>query len=70
MKDIFTKCTVCRNEVECEHFDLYVLGSEGVWLCLPCRIEVTEFIHQRMSIYGRAKVRSVLERKRREVGQS
>jgi hypothetical protein len=69
VKAIFTTCTVCRNNAECEHFDLYVIGSEGVWLCLPCRIEVTEFIGRQMAEHGRAKVQAVLERKRRDGAQ-
>lgn len=41
-------CTVCLEEAECRHFDLYTIGSEGTWLCHRCEMAVVEFIRQMM----------------------
>jgi hypothetical protein len=45
------------------HLSLYVNGSEGVWLCLECRMMLTTIIRNMRRAVGEAKLRSALERK-------
>lgn len=63
-KKIISTCTCCRTETEVEYFDLLVLGSEGVWLCLECRKATCDFISERSNVFFRAKRDAALERKR------
>lgn len=34
-------CTLCGHDKDCKHLELYVIGSEGVFACLSCRITLT-----------------------------
>lgn len=60
------KCTCCHTDnVDTQHFDLPVFGSEGVWLCLECRKATCNAITERAYTFMRTKRDAVLERKRR-----
>lgn len=37
---------MCKTMQDVRYFDLYVIGSEGCHLCLPCEIQVVEFARQ------------------------
>jgi len=37
-------CSICHGPKQCNHFSLYVFGSEGVWLCHECEMAVHKFI--------------------------
>lgn len=38
------KCYMCRETTEVRHKNLYVYGSEGIWVCIKCEIKILEFI--------------------------
>ena len=41
------KCTICQCEEENDkvrHHDIYVIGSEGVYLCYKCEMAVVTFL--------------------------
>lgn len=40
------ECFMCKTVQEVRYFDLYVIGSEGCHLCLPCEIQVVEMVRQ------------------------
>lgn len=40
------ECFMCKTNQEVRYFDLYVIGSEGCHLCLPCEIQVVEMVRQ------------------------
>jgi hypothetical protein len=61
-------CEACgaQDEMDTEgirHLPLYVHGSEGVWLCLDCRMVLTNLV--RSMIHIRAKVRFQQEKAKR-----
>lgn len=37
---------MCKTVQEVRYFDLYVIGSEGCHLCLPCEIQLVEMVRQ------------------------
>jgi hypothetical protein len=37
-------CYLCDDDNEVQHLPLYVNGSEGVMLCLQCRMVLTELV--------------------------
>lgn len=48
------ECGICRsNEDDVEHLNLYVEGSEGVWVCLSCRIALTEIARRMKSLVNK-----------------
>lgn len=40
------ECFMCKTVLEVRYFDLYVIGSEGCHLCLPCELQVVEMVRQ------------------------
>ena len=40
------ECFMCKTNQEVRYFDLFVIGSEGCHLCLPCEIKVVEMVRQ------------------------
>jgi hypothetical protein len=49
------KCLTCRdNDVELEWLPLYIIGSEGAWICLPCKLILTEVAKGMMMASSRA----------------
>lgn len=50
-------CTLCGcNVEETTHLSLYVIGSEGIETCLPCRIILTNLAKGIMESAGRVKM--------------
>lgn len=40
------ECFMCKTNQEVRYFDLFVIGSEGCHLCLPCEVKVVEMVRQ------------------------
>lgn len=54
------QCSICRQEKEeLEHLNLYVSGSEGIWVCLGCRITLTNVASGMQSAANRAAIRNL-----------
>ena len=52
-------CRICgEHDDECIHLNLYVNGSEGIWVCLSCRIDLTNTARSMQSVAGRAIMNS------------
>ncbi len=49
-------CRICSQESkELFHLDLYVFGSEGINVCLECRISITEYVRGMVSACIRSR---------------
>jgi len=66
------KCGICGDEGEVFYLPIYVIGSEGITVCLQCRIDIGDFIRSMMRVgqsrrmEGAAMGRA-MERRRRDV---
>jgi hypothetical protein len=50
------ECNVCGSREEVERLPIYIMGSEGVDLCLHCRLTVTEVVRGMLSVAGRRRL--------------
>lgn len=59
-------CYLCDDDTEVMHLPLYVHGSEGVLLCLRCRMILTELVRSmgNMSTHKALKVAQRLIKER------
>ena len=49
-------CDICNQECKDPvHLPIYVIGSEGVKVCLNCRIALAEYIRQLRSVASIAR---------------
>ena len=54
------RCTLCSCESEdLTHLTLYVIGSEGINVCLPCRIFLSNCAKGIMESAGRVKSQTI-----------
>ncbi len=60
---IHTYCMVCDEETECRHLALYVNGSEGLYICHGCEMELVEHVRQTQYRNNKARIVRALERK-------
>jgi ribosome-binding protein aMBF1 (putative translation factor) len=51
------RCDLCGAEASDTHLALYVNGSEGIRVCLPCRIALTDFARAIKSACNRTFLR-------------
>lgn len=52
------RCTLCGTEVRAKditHLDLYCIGSEGIEVCLACRMVLTDAARGLMGAAGRGR---------------
>jgi len=66
-KTNFRMCSVClKNETNepLTHLSIYITGSEGIDVCLDCRLSITEFVRQLRKIASSVKIRTVKEQKK------
>ena len=56
-------CFICEDITETKHLPLYVAGSEGVVLCLHCRMALTEMVRSMATAARKAKKQGYLAAK-------
>jgi hypothetical protein len=57
------RCGACHKETDVRWKNLYTIGSEGTWLCLPCELIVVNLIRD-MSRTAFLKQKEEYKRKR------
>ena len=64
MNTLQPQCTLCGCESdEIKYLPLYVIGSEGVWACLNCRIALTEAARGLMGTATRVRGQMRMQRR-------
>ncbi len=58
-------CMICKVHAEVRHIPLYVIGSEGLWLCHACEMRIVEFVRIMMRQYMEEKKQLVLQQRAR-----
>lgn len=65
MHEIHGDCTLCGQEdEELTHLDLYVIGSEGIKVCLSCRMILTTVAREIQASTNRAYLRGLRKGKK------
>jgi hypothetical protein len=41
-------CMICHKQTEVRFISLYVIGSEGLWVCHECEMLIVEFVRELM----------------------
>lgn len=49
-------CNVACKENELTYLSIFIEGSEGIFVCLPCRIMITEYVRGLRSLSARVKM--------------
>ena len=62
-RTVKTRCSICTKTDECRHFEIYVFGSEGVWLCHRGELTVCQFIRDCSTIAERVKMECHIKQK-------
>ena len=53
------RCYACDKDTDVRWKNLYTIGSEGTWLCLPCELKVVNMLRDMSIAATRAKVRRI-----------
>ena len=62
--DSIGTCRIClKKNVLVLHFDFYVFGSEGVWMCEQCRNATANFLQLMCAAAGRANIQRAKDKK-------
>jgi len=73
MSEQIIYCTICNSittREDARYLPLYAIGSEGIVVCLLCRIALTECAKNMKSAAGRSRRNVVIDRtKRQKAGQ-
>ena len=40
------RCHCCREETEVRWKNIYHMGSEGLWVCMPCELKIVNFVRE------------------------
>ena len=52
-------CMMCLKDKEkVRYIDLYIIGSEGLYICHDCEMEIVEFVRQKRIVSGRNKIKN------------
>ena len=48
---------ICNSAHEVEHFKIYVIGSEGLYICESCKMDLTNHIRSQIQMAGKVRAR-------------
>ena len=57
-------CLICENDDTVRHVNLYISGSEGLWICHQCEMVVVTHIRDMRLIAGTVKLRTIQTQKK------
>ncbi|HAM58273.1 MAG TPA: hypothetical protein DCQ64_23820 [Candidatus Rokubacteria bacterium] len=66
MNDVINdgQCGICGEGGEVFYLPIYPVGSEGVVVCLQCRIDLTEVVRAMMRVGGKQRLLGFLSARR------
>lgn len=56
-------CTICGEETEVRHKNIWLIGSEGIDMCMPCERDMLHYLSAKRSKFIHEK----LEKKKAEI---
>lgn len=57
-------CTICHHDDTVRHVNLYVEGSEGLWICHQCEMMLVTHIRDMRLLAGSVKLRIIQAQKK------
>lgn len=60
------RCYACQEETQVRWKNLYTIGSEGTWLCMPCEMIVVQLLGSLSQCATKKKVAKIKKRKEKE----
>jgi len=57
-------CRICEKETRVKHINLYVSGSEGLYVCQSCEIDIVALIRCLMNVALRGKMVTIYKYKK------
>lgn len=57
------RCGACQKDTDVRWKNLYTIGSEGTWLCLPCELIVVNLIRDMSRKATHDKIKRIKEAK-------
>lgn len=64
MKEIIGVCTCCMEKKEdLKHLPIYLIGSEGIWICPSCDRLIRDFISEKRRDSLRKVLKNIKENK-------
>lgn len=58
------RCYACGKDTEVRWKNLYTIGSEGTWLCMPCEMKVVNFLRKLAQYTTKTKIRMIKDIKK------
>jgi hypothetical protein len=58
------RCGACHEDTEVRWKNLYTIGSEGTWLCMPCEMVVVQLINSMSHCAIKKKKQQIMDAKR------
>lgn len=58
------RCLICENDDTVRHVNLYISGSEGLWICHQCEMMLVTHIRDMRLLAGTMKTRTICAQKK------
>lgn len=58
------RCLICENDDTVRHVNLYISGSEGLWICHQCEMMLVTHIRDMRLLAGTMKMRTICAQKK------
>jgi hypothetical protein len=49
-------CRVCGEEKDVRHKNLYLYGSEGIYMCIECERDLLNYLREKQRYYNKKKL--------------
>lgn len=60
------KCLICGEETKVRHKNIWLIGSEGTDMCMPCERDLLRYLRERQRLFIKSKLLWLREKARRK----
>lgn len=57
------RCTICHKDNPVRWRNIYLIGSEGIWLCWPCEKDLLKYLGDKSREFHREKIKHFKNKK-------
>jgi hypothetical protein len=58
------RCNICGEDKDVRWKNLYLIGSEGIYICHPCEMDLLEYLRKKSREFQRAKIERIKNERR------